>query len=456
MRTGAVWLVAACVAVAGASGLSGAPAAGAADATPAALKGPRAAYEQGLERVEQGRREEALSAFRRALEEAAAVKHPQAAVLVSTAANNAGNLLLLQGKPQEAEAYYRRAVAADPKHALAINNLGVALLKQGKLQEAVKTFEQAIEAEPHQGLAHNNLASLLMRTGELKRAAQLLAAALKLNPRNEQTLLQMAQLYALANKPEMQPQIWQTLVKTTDGSLQERLRLGSWYLQARILPQAERVFEELLQERPEWPEARLQRARVQALTGQANRALKELQDLLPLLPKEPGVRTDLAALLLKADRVPEAETQARQAVAAFPKDAKGWFVLGCVQERLKQTLDAEKSYYEAVRLDRACGDAWNNLGVLAAKRNDVNTALTCYMAALFADPYDPEAQYNLGRSLVIGKKDYARGVRLLVAASSGSGAASQRAQAFLADLETISKGGDPGWQAAGARQGERR
>lgn len=413
---------------------------------PVAVKGLKEKYEKGLALMKDKHRAEALVIFQEVMSAPAELrKNQQARVIVSCAADNAGSLLLIDGKVSEAEDAYRLAVTNDPKHALALNNLGVVLLKQGKLREAMRSFEQAVKVDPRQGMALNNLSSLLMHTGEFKRAAKTLATALKLNPRNEQTLLQMAELYARIGKPEMQPKIWDALVKTTDGSLKERLRLGSWYLQANILSQAETVFKQLLREHSDWPEARLQLARLNALKGNKLMAVKELRVLLPLLPDEPGVRNDLAVLLLNDNHIKEARKLASESVQVFPNVAKGWFVLGCVNERLDRTGEAEKNYFKAVKLDRGCVDAWNNLGVLTAKKGDVNTALTCYVAALFADPYSVEAQYNLGRSLVIGKKDYERGVRLLMRAAAGKGEAADRAKRFVADLEKIAEGGDPHW-----------
>ena len=68
-----------------------------------------------------------------------------------------------------------------------------------------------------------------------------------------------------------------------------------------------------------------------------------------------------------------------------------------------------------------------------------------------ADPLDAEAQYNLGRALVISKKDHERGVRLLFSAAQGRGEAAERAKKLIDDLEKIAKGVDPGWKAADKR-----
>ena len=454
MKQAGVCVCAVLIAACGVPRLYGAP--DAAHAVPASEEGEGAMtdYDTGLELLKAGRDDAALAAFRSAITKTEAATDPAARVIRSTAANNAGNILLRRGQAAEAEALYRQAVAADPKHALAINNLGVSLLKQGQVQAAVETFEQAVRIDPQHGMALNNLASLLIQAGKLDLAAKYLATSLKLNPQNRrQTLFLTARLYDKANRPATaQEGLYQELVSTTDGSKLARLKLATEYLQAGLLGQAERILASLLQKEKEWPEARLQQARLQALQGREAEAITALRALLPLLPQETAVRTDLAALLLRTGKTDEAGALARDATQKVPGDAAGWFILGRVNEKKGAFDEAEKCYFKAISSDRGHAEAWNNLGILAARREDVKTALTCYINALFADPDSTEAQYNLGRSLVVSKTDFERGVRLLMTASTGTGEAAERARKYVADLELIASGGDPGWKTEKPRQ----
>ncbi len=71
--------------------------------------------------------------------------------------NNLGNALTDQGKLDEAVAAYRKALELKPDYAEAHNNLGLALMNQGKLDEAVTAYRKALELEPDHANAHNNL-----------------------------------------------------------------------------------------------------------------------------------------------------------------------------------------------------------------------------------------------------------------------------------------------------------
>ena len=52
------------------------------------------------------------------------------------------------GRLAEAEACYRRVLAAQPSHFEAYSNLGAALRGQGKVDEAVAAYRQAIGIRP--------------------------------------------------------------------------------------------------------------------------------------------------------------------------------------------------------------------------------------------------------------------------------------------------------------------
>ncbi len=58
--------------------------------------------------------------------------------------------------------------------------------------------------------------------------------------------------------------------------------------------------------------------------------------------------------------------------------------------------EAERLYYEAVRLDPWLAIAYTNLGNIRFRNNDPDAAESLYRKALEIDGHQPEAQYNLG------------------------------------------------------------
>ena len=122
---------------------------------------PQAYYNLGNVLKDQGKLDEAVACYRRALE-----LKPDFA----EAHNNLGNALKDQGKLDEAVACYRRALELKPDYAEAHNNLGNALKDQGKLDEAVACYRRALELKPDYAEAHSNLGSALEEMGDLRGA----------------------------------------------------------------------------------------------------------------------------------------------------------------------------------------------------------------------------------------------------------------------------------------------
>ena len=76
-----------------------------------------------------------------------------------------GDLLLQSDRPEEAEAYLRRALERDAAHATAHISLGILRLRQNRLEEARRHLSEAIKADPRNHLALYHYADALQREG---------------------------------------------------------------------------------------------------------------------------------------------------------------------------------------------------------------------------------------------------------------------------------------------------
>ena len=98
-----------------------------------------------------------------------------------------GNLLLGQGKRDEAVAAYRQAIRIEPGLAEPHSNLGVVLMDQGKLDEAAAALRQAIHISPGLVEAHANLGNVLTRQRKLDEAVVALRRAIHIKPDHAET-----------------------------------------------------------------------------------------------------------------------------------------------------------------------------------------------------------------------------------------------------------------------------
>lgn len=124
--------------------------------------------------VESGRADEALAIIRAAFEtggEVAPILH-----------NQLGELLVIVGRPREAEAEFRRAIERNEILSQPRFNLAVLAEQRGELLRARDLYEEAIERAPLHFQAQFNLARLMGQLGDRGRERELYADAIASNP----------------------------------------------------------------------------------------------------------------------------------------------------------------------------------------------------------------------------------------------------------------------------------
>ncbi len=93
-----------------------------------------------------------------------------------------GNLLLAHDKIDEAISAFRRAIELKPDFAEAFNNLGMALSKLGDAAAAARCYVRTLQLAPGYAAAHNNLGCALILLGQLAAAIHHYKQAITLDP----------------------------------------------------------------------------------------------------------------------------------------------------------------------------------------------------------------------------------------------------------------------------------
>ncbi|HID55141.1 TPA: tetratricopeptide repeat protein [Candidatus Poribacteria bacterium] len=165
------------------------------------------AYNEGVSLQRDERYEEAIEAFKKALQLDPKMKraylnaafclsrldNPEGAIEMLNKALeadpdffeahfNLGVIYLEMGRPRQAIEPLRRAVKLKPKSAEGRYNLGIALYRSGMFEEASGEFEAAVKLAPWWADAHYNLAMSYLKQGRRKKAISELKAALRTNP----------------------------------------------------------------------------------------------------------------------------------------------------------------------------------------------------------------------------------------------------------------------------------
>ena len=120
-----------------------------------------------------------------------------------------GALLERQGRLEEAEAEFRRVIAAEPDHDLALNYLGYMLAdRNDRLEESEDLIQRALAEDPYNGSYLDSLGWVQFRQGDLNLAEPNLLRARQCMPENSVVLDHLGDLYRAKGNAEEAVRFW--------------------------------------------------------------------------------------------------------------------------------------------------------------------------------------------------------------------------------------------------------
>jgi len=96
--------------------------------------------------------------------------------------NNLGVEFAEQGRYDEALGHYRRALEIEPDNPKVYSNLGTAMYHLGDNSKAIYYYEKSLASQPGNVVAYNNLGQVYFSTGQVDRAIECYLSALKTDP----------------------------------------------------------------------------------------------------------------------------------------------------------------------------------------------------------------------------------------------------------------------------------
>lgn len=98
-----------------------------------------------------------------------------------------GTAMVLDGRSEEAERQFERALERDPKHHRALVNLGNVALEDGRTARAIELYEKALELDEDFPNAHHNLGVAYRRDGQIGKSVRSLRRAQKADRTRERS-----------------------------------------------------------------------------------------------------------------------------------------------------------------------------------------------------------------------------------------------------------------------------
>ena len=294
----------------------------------------------------EGRPDEAIAKVRQALAEDPEIV--EAYMLL-------GNFLKKAKRPDEAIAAYRQALARDDEHQGALFSLAVAYKDQGRLEEARAGFERARELDPKNGKVLWQLADLWMRKGDPQKAEAVIQDALTRKVDEHRFLLKLGE-------SQIEAKQWDEAEKSLLLALQKkpkldtaRFNLGLVYEEKGRFDQAIASYRAEIESNPKAYRAAFNLAKLLQKGGHREEAVGYFKKAVELQPEFGTGQLYLAKALLDAGDLKGAEQWAREGLTHKPEQniaPLGHYVLADIYNRQGREAEAQREVAAAERLQR--------------------------------------------------------------------------------------------------------
>jgi Flp pilus assembly protein TadD len=226
-----------------------------------------------------------------------------------------GDVLLAEGRVDEAITRYREFTETDPTEVVGHTRLGTAFMHAKRFADAVPSLQRSIELQPHNGEAQKDLGVALMQVGRFDDAVMSLRRAVDLQPNNPEVYNALGMALTQAGHIDDAVVSLQRAVSLQPGSSDAQSNLGVVLMK----------------------------------TGRSADAAAAFRVAAELQPDSPEVHNMLGVALLQAGRLENAVSSLQRAVDLKPEYSEGRYNLGNALVAIGHTKAAVDQYRAAIR-----------------------------------------------------------------------------------------------------------
>ena len=296
----------------------------------------------------------------------------------------------------EAERQLNQILKDSPEEATALNLLGALRAKQGRLDEAEALFTRAVRSDERIVGAHMNLAYLHLLKREPEKSAARLREVLRLEPSNAEAAHRLAWLLLSQNLVEECIALVESLKETQPPSAPVLAVAGDAYLRKGDRAAALVSFTKAAELNPSEPSYHFALGsawlRYPPDLDEAERAFRQS---LRLRPDDVRGQVHLGYVLLKQSRLAEARAALEPSTRNGAATAEVFYYLGLIAQGESDEARAIELFGKSIRLDPTFAHAHAALGAALLKLKDYARAQQALEAAVKLSPEEPKAHYNL-------------------------------------------------------------
>jgi Flp pilus assembly protein TadD len=180
-------------------------------------------------------------------------------------------------------------------------------------------------------------------------------------------------------------------------TLQQLMERAAQASRRGSLVEAEKIYSQILQKRPDLLEAQHQLAILRVQQGRNMEALALMQAVLKARPNSVDVLANYGTILLRNRRIEEALVFFDRALAIYPDNAAALNNRGNALSALGREEDAIASYRRALAIKPDDAEAYNNIGYALAVTGRLADAEAAFVKAVELDPKATTAYVSLAK-----------------------------------------------------------
>ncbi|HKQ72467.1 MAG TPA: tetratricopeptide repeat protein [Blastocatellia bacterium] len=304
--------------------------------------------------------------------------------------------LIRDNQIEEAERQLNEALKTRPNEPAALNLLGTIRAMQGKLNDAEALFARAIRIEPRMVGARMNLARLYLLSSMPEKAVEKLKETLRLEPGNVEANYRLAWVLLSLGRIDECISIAETARQSLRPSAPLLAVLGDAYLKKGALDKAEASYGAALDADGGNADALLGLAMVALARSDNKAATIHLNNVRNLIVDSPELLYKFAGIAIDLQLTEGALQALKRAIELRPAEPSYYFLSGVARLEKPDLDEAENAFRQVLNLrpDHAEGQLY--LGYILLKQKRLTEARERLEMSLQKQAGAPEPFHHLG------------------------------------------------------------
>jgi tetratricopeptide (TPR) repeat protein len=265
------------------------------------------------------------------------------------------------GRLAEAEACYRRVLAAQPRHADALHLLGVVSSQAGRSDLAVELIRQAIK-QSGQSVFYLNLGNALREQCQLNEAVAAYRDAIRIKPDYVEVHFGLGNVLTELRRFDEAAAAYRSAIRIKPDYAEVHFGLGNVLTELRRFDEAATAYRNAIRIKPDYAEAHCNLGAALRRSDKMDEAVTEYQRALAIKPRSVEVYCNLSGAFFDQGRLDEAIVASRKAITLKPDLAEAHNNLGVALLQLGRMSEARTALQKAVQLAPRNGKYLGDLG----------------------------------------------------------------------------------------------